>query len=46
LELAKEMGIKVLKVIGDSELIVQQVNNQCAVKNEKMKKKQMQYGIQ
>jgi len=37
LELAREMNIKMLKVIGDSDLIVQQIRNQCAAKNGIMK---------
>ena len=37
-ELARGMKIKVLNVVGYSNLIVQQVRNQCATKNDRMKK--------
>jgi ribonuclease HI len=38
LELAREMGIKILKVIDDSDLIMMQIKNQFATKNIRLKR--------
>jgi ribonuclease HI len=37
LELARDMGIKVLEVVGDSDLVVMQVKDKFLVKNDKLK---------
>jgi ribonuclease HI len=38
LNMAKDMGIKILKIQGNSNLVILQVKNQFACKNDKLKR--------
>ena len=46
IEISKDMGIKLLDIKGDSDLIIQQVKGQFACKCQRLKNIEMQSGIQ